>query len=63
MIGTRIRSKLAQARCELMLALVLLAGPAFISTALAQAAIAKTIDEPNVSARKIFIMLFMMLGR
>jgi multiple antibiotic resistance protein len=62
MIGTRIRSKLAQARCELVLALVLLAGPAFISTALAQAAIAKTIDEPNVSARKIFIMLFMMLG-
>jgi multiple antibiotic resistance protein len=33
-----------------------------MSSALAQPAIAGTFNEPNVSARKIFIMLFMMLG-
>src|SRR4030095_9477933 len=57
-----IPSKLAHARCGTLLSLGLIAVPTLMSSALAQTPIAGSLDEPDVSARKIFIMLFLMLG-
>jgi|RhiMetdeSRZDD1v2_1073273.scaffolds.fasta_scaffold1408478_1 small neutral amino acid transporter SnatA (MarC family) len=64
MIDRSIRSKLAHARYVyyLALGLGLLVLSSFVSPALAQTEIAGRLNEPNVSARKIFIMLFLMLG-
>jgi multiple antibiotic resistance protein len=62
MIAVPIPSKLAHARCGTLLSLGLIAVPTLMSSALAQTPIAGSLDEPDVSARKIFIMLFLMLG-
>ncbi len=64
MIDLAIRSKLAHARYGycLALGLGLLVLSSLVSPALAQTEIAGRLNEPNVSARKIFIMLFLMLG-
>jgi len=40
----------------------LLAFAALMTPALAQSGIAGTLNEPNVSSRKVFLMLFLMLG-
>jgi multiple antibiotic resistance protein len=64
MIALLIPSKLAHARClgGLVLGLGLFALTAVMSSALAQSVSDASLSEPNVSARKIFIMLFLMLG-
>jgi hypothetical protein len=49
-------------RCSLLgFGLVML--PAVLSPALGQSEAAASLGQPNVSARKIFIMMFLMLGR
>ena len=45
-----------------MLGLGLLVFPVLISPAFAQTETAAALSEPSISARKIFIMLFLMLG-
>jgi len=62
MMAAPISGKLAQAQCSILLGLGLLALWALTSPVLAQAPIAETLNEPNVSTRKIFLMLFLMLG-
>jgi multiple antibiotic resistance protein len=64
MIALLIPSKLAHARClgGLVLGLGVFALTAVTSSALAQSVSDASLSEPNVSARKIFIMLFLMLG-
>src|SRR5215475_11227822 len=62
MITVLIPRKPTRSCCATMLGLGLLAVPSLISSALAQTAVAESLVEPNVSARKIFLMLFLMLG-
>jgi multiple antibiotic resistance protein len=62
MTALPIPRKPGRSRCGILLGLGLLAVPALMSSALAQTTIAASLNEPNVSARKIFIMLFLMLG-
>jgi multiple antibiotic resistance protein len=62
MTALPIARKPRHSRCGTLLGLGLLALPALMSSALAQTTVAASLNEPNVSARKIFIMLFLMLG-
>ncbi len=64
MIALSIPSKLTHAFCGncLVLGIGLLLFPVFMSPAFAQAETAAALSEPTISARKIFIMLFLMLG-
>src|SRR5689334_3238022 len=62
LIALSLPRKLAHSRCAVLVGLGVLALPALMSSALAQTTVAASLNEPNVSARKIFIMLFLMLG-
>jgi multiple antibiotic resistance protein len=64
MIALSITRKLAHARwCPcLVLGLGVIILPVLMSSAFAQTETAAPLSEPNISARKIFIMLFLMLG-
>jgi MarC family integral membrane protein len=64
MSALSIPAKLTRAHCGhcLMLGLAMVMLAAVTSPALAQAEAASSLSQPNVSVRKIFIMLFLMLG-
>jgi multiple antibiotic resistance protein len=64
MSALSIPAKLTRAHCGhcLMLGLAIVMLAAVTSPALAQAEAATSLSQPNVSVRKIFIMLFLMLG-